>query len=33
MDTSFKPNNMPAVMDIEKLIEFNLLKDDVEEVG
>ena len=33
MDTSFKPNNMHAVMDIEKLIEFDLLKEDVEEVG
>ena len=28
-----KPNNMVALMDVEKLNEFNLLKEDVEEVG
>ena len=33
MDTSFKPNNMGELMDIEKLNEFNLLKEEVEEVG
>ena len=33
MGASFKPNNVGAVMDIEKLNEFNLLKEDVEEVG
>ena len=33
MGTSFKPNNMGELMDIEKLNEFNLLKEDVEEVG
>ena len=34
MDTSFKPNNMGTVMDIEKLLnECNLLKEDVEEAG
>ena len=33
MDTSFEPNNMGEVMDIEKLNEFNLLEEDVKEVG
>ena len=33
-DTSFKPNNMNQVMNIEKLNnELNLLKEDVEEIG
>ena len=32
-DTIFKPNNMNQVMVIEKLSEFNLLKEDVKEVG
>ena len=33
MDTSFKHNSMGAVMNIKKLKEFNLLKEEVEEVG
>ena len=33
MDAGFKSNNMGAVMNIEKLNEFNFLKEDVEEVG
>ena len=33
VDISFKPNNMDKVMDIEKLNEFNLFKEDVAEVG
>ena len=32
-DTCFKPNNMDKVVDIEKLNEFNLLKEDVAKVG
>ena len=32
-DTSFKSNNMDKVMEIQKLNEFNLLKDEVAEVG
>ena len=31
MDTSCKPNNMSAVIDIEKLDEFSFLKENVEE--
>ena len=31
--TSFKSNNMDKVMEIQKLNEFNLLKDEVAEVG
>ena len=30
MDTNFKPNNMSVIMNIVKLNEFNLLKDDAE---
>ena len=30
MDTNFKPNNMGVIMNIVKLNEFNLLKDDAE---
>ena len=33
MDAGFKSNNMGAVKNIEKLNEFNFLKEDVEEVG
>ena len=33
MDAGFKSNNMGAVLNIEKLNEFNFLKEDVEEVG
>ena len=33
MDTSFIPNIMGTVMDIEKINEFNLLKEDVEKAG
>ena len=33
MDAGFKSNNMGAVMNIEKLNEFNFLKEDGEEVG
>ena len=32
MDTRLKPSNMSAVMDFEKLDEFDLSKKDVEEV-
>ena len=27
MNTSFRPNNMDAVMNVERLNEFNLLKE------
>ena len=30
MDTNFKANNMGVIMNIVKLNEFNLLKDDAE---
>ena len=33
MTTSFEPNNMGAVMDIEKLSKCNLLKEDIQEAG
>ena len=33
MNASFQPNNMGAVMDIEKLNEFDLFKEIVEEFG
>ena len=32
VDTSFNSDNMDQVMDIEKLNEFNLLKEDVKKV-
>ena len=32
VDTSFNSNNMDQVMNIEKLNEFNLLKEDVKKV-
>ena len=33
MNASFKPNNVGAVMDIEKHNKFSWLKEDFEEVG
>ena len=33
MDTSFKPNNMAVVVDIEKLNELNFLKEILRKLG
>ena len=33
IDTNLKPNNMGALMNIEKLNEFNFLKEDVDKLG
>ena len=33
MDTSFAPNNMRVVVDIEKLNEFNFLKEILRKLG
>ena len=33
MDTSFRPNNMDAVMNVERLNEFNLLNEGLRQLG